>query len=144
MTAWDPYTDADWLRVFPLAGRVGFRLTGEADVHTVEILRRATAELPPEAREIHLQLASLEFIDVAAARQLVALAERPARPRIILHYPPPILLWLIRLVWPGSLDRFSVHGERAAEEPRLAGGPDRSAPWSPLRPLAHRLANDGL
>ena len=112
MTAWDPYTDADWLRVFPLAGRVGFRLTGEADVHTVEILRRATAELPPEAREIHLQLASLEFMDVAALRQLVALAERPAHPRIVLHSPPPILLWLISLLWPDSLDRFSVRAER--------------------------------
>ena len=118
-----PYLDADWLRVTPLADRVGLRLSGEADWHTVEILRQAIAELPPEADEIHLQLASLEFIDVAAARQLVALAERPAHPKIILHYPPPILMWLIRLLWPGSLDHFSVRAERAADGPGPAHVP---------------------
>ena len=115
MTAWNLHPDADWLRVSPLAGRVGLRLTGEADVHTVDILRRATAQLPPEAGEIHLQLASLEFIDVAAIRQLVAVAERPAHPRIILHSPPPILVWMIGLLWPDRLDRFSVCVERAAQ-----------------------------
>jgi hypothetical protein len=114
MTVWELHPDADWLRVSPLAGRVGLRLTGEADVHTVELLRRATAKLPPEAHEIHFQLASLEFMDVAAARQLVALAERPAHPRVILHSPPPILIWLIALLWPDSLDRFSVRAGRAA------------------------------
>lgn len=112
MAAWDLHPDADWLRISPLTGQVGFQLTGEADMHTVEILRRATAEIPPEAREIHLQLASLDFIDVAALRQLVALTERPAHPRVILHSPPPTLLWLISLLWPDSLDRFSVRAER--------------------------------
>jgi hypothetical protein len=112
MVAQDLHPDGDCLRVSPLAGRVGLRLTGEADVHTVEILRRATAELPPEAREIHFQLASLEFVDVAAVRQLVALAERPTRPRVVLHSPPPILLWVIGLLWPDSLDRFSIRAER--------------------------------
>ena len=35
------------------------------------LLRRAIAALPPDAGEIHLQLASLEYIDVAATRELV-------------------------------------------------------------------------
>jgi len=107
--------DANWLSVTPLAGRAGLRLSGEADWHTVEILQRAIAELPPDADEIHLQLASLEFIDVAAARQLVALAERPAPSRVILHQPPAVLMWLISLLWPDSLDRFSVCAARAAQ-----------------------------
>jgi len=115
MTASALHPDADWLRVFPLAGRVGLRLTGEADVHTVQILRHATAVLPPEADEIHLQLASLEFIDVAAARQLVALAERPAPSRVVLHQPPSSLMWLISLLWPGCLDRFLVCAGRVSQ-----------------------------
>ena len=110
-----PCLEADWLSVTPLAGRVGLRLSGEADWHTVEILQRAIAGLPPDADEIHLQLASLEFIDVAAARQLVALAERPAPPTVILHQPPAVLMWLISLLWPDSLDRFSVGAGRAAQ-----------------------------
>lgn len=115
MATLNPHLDADWLRVSPLAGRVGLRLTGEADLHTVQILRRAAAELPPEADEIHLQLASLEFIDVAAVRQLVALAEQPAQPRVVLHHPPSTLIWLIGLLWPDRLDHFSVCAERTGQ-----------------------------
>jgi ABC-type transporter Mla MlaB component len=110
-----PYLGADWLCVTPLADRVGLRLSGEADWHTVEILRQAIAELPPEADEIHLQLASLEFIDVAAVRQLVALAERPVPSRVVLHQPPSSLMWLISLLWPDCLDRVSVCAGRASQ-----------------------------
>jgi ABC-type transporter Mla MlaB component len=112
MTAEGLYPDADWLRISPLTGHIGLRLTGEADMHTAEVLAKALAELPPDAREIHLQLASLDFIDVAAARHLAALAERPARPTVILHYPPASLIFLLRLLWPDSLDRYLIRGER--------------------------------
>jgi len=121
MATSDLYLASDWLRVSPLAGQagqVGLRLDGEADMHTVELLRRAIAELPPEADEIHICLAGLTFLDVAAARQLVALAERPAQPRVILHSPPPVLMWLIGLLWPGSRDRFSISPEHAARDSR--------------------------
>ena len=117
MTAEGLYLDADWLRVSPLMGCTGLRLTGEADMHTAEILSRALRELPPDVREIHLQLASLEFIDVAAARHLAALAERPARPTVILHYSPPSLIFLLGLLWPGSLDRCRICGKRADPKP---------------------------
>jgi ABC-type transporter Mla MlaB component len=112
MTAAGLYPDADWLRISPLTGRTGLRLTGEADMHTAGVLTKALAELPPDAREIHLQLAGLEFIDVAAARHLAALAERPANPTLILHYPPHSLIFLLRLLWPDSLDRCLIYGER--------------------------------
>lgn len=113
MAAPDLYPDADWLAISPLAGRVGLRLTGEADLHTVPALRAALAQLPPDTAEIYLDLAGLEFIDVASARQVAALAERPAQPRITLHDPPPNLIWLIHLLWPESQARFSVLAERA-------------------------------
>jgi hypothetical protein len=79
---------ADWLTITLLEGRTGLRLTGEADLCAVPALRRAVTALPPVAREILLQLAGLEFIDVAAARLLVILTERPGPPDVILHYPP--------------------------------------------------------
>jgi ABC-type transporter Mla MlaB component len=116
-----PGLDADWLSVTLLAGPVGLRLSGEADWHTVGILQRAIAELPPEADEIHLQLASLEFIDVAAARQLVTLTERPAQSRVILHQPPDVLMWLISLLWPDSLIRFFVRGARPGNQASAPG-----------------------
>lgn len=98
-----------WLTVTPLEGRTGLRLAGEADLCTAAALRRAVAELPAGVREIHLQLAGLEFIDVAAARVLVTLTERPGRPAVILHYPPPCLIRVIRLAFPGTLTRFQIH-----------------------------------
>lgn len=106
-----------WLTVTPLEGRTGLRLAGEADLCTVPVLRRAAADLPAGAREIHLQLAGLEFIDVAATRVLVSLTERPGHPAVILHYPPPCLTRIIRLVFPGA--RFRVHN----------AGSSGPAPW---------------
>jgi ABC-type transporter Mla MlaB component len=125
MTAEELYPDADWLNALALSGCTGLRLTGEADMHTAEILQKALAELPSDAAEIHLELAGLEFIDVAAARHLAALAEQPGRPTLILHQPPSSLILLIRLLWPGS--RLRICCERAVPRPRLyllpAGSP---------------------
>jgi ABC-type transporter Mla MlaB component len=98
-----------WLTVTPLEGRTGLRLAGEADLCTAPALRRAIEELPAGAREIHLQLAGLELIDVAAARLLVTLTERPGHPAVTLHYPPPCLIRVMRLAFPGTLARFRVH-----------------------------------
>jgi hypothetical protein len=94
--------------VSELAAGTGLRLSGEADLCTVDILKRAIAALPPEAGEIHFQLASLKFVDVAVARELVALANRPGRPRLVLHYPPPTLLRLLMLCWPEARARIDI------------------------------------
>jgi hypothetical protein len=123
MTIEGLYPDADWLRISPLTGSTGLRLTGEADLHTAEILHNALAELvPPDATEIHLQLASLEFIDVTAARELAALTERPARPQVIMHYPPRSLILLLYLLWPDSFGRVRICGERSVPNPRPQPG----------------------
>jgi ABC-type transporter Mla MlaB component len=119
MTAEELYPDADWLNASALTGCAGLRLTGEADMHTAEILQKALAELPSDAAEIHLELAGLEFIDVAAARHLAALAEQPGRPTLILHEPPSSLILLIRLLWPGS--RLRICCERAVPRTRVSG-----------------------
>ena len=95
-----------------LSARTGLRLSGEADRSCLDLLRQAAAALPCDAGEIHLQLASLEFIDVAAARELVVLTSRPARPRLVLHYPPPVMLRLLRLCWPEARARIAIGAAR--------------------------------
>jgi hypothetical protein len=94
--------------VSQLGGRTGLRLSGQADLCTVDLLKQSIAALPPDADEIHLQLASLEFIDLAAARELVMLTIRPSPPHLVLHDPPPVLLRLLRLCWPEARTRINI------------------------------------
>lgn len=95
------------LTVRPLAGRVGLRLEGEADLTGQPRLSEALAALPPVAR-IHLDLAGLDFVDVAATRQLIALTQQPPYPRLILHDPPPALIRLTGLLWPDANVEFCL------------------------------------
>ena len=98
--------------VSELSARTGLRLSGRADLSTVDLLKHAIAALPADAGEIHLQLASLEFIDEAATRGLVMLTARPTRPRLVLHYPPDVMLRLLRLRWPEARARVTISAGR--------------------------------
>lgn len=73
--------------------------------------------------EIHLQLSALDFADVSAARELVALTRLPSRPLVILHYPPAALTRLIALLWPDAWDQVVIKDERG-------DGPAAVRPWS--------------
>ncbi|HEY2281253.1 MAG TPA: STAS domain-containing protein [Streptosporangiaceae bacterium] len=88
------------LTVTLLDGQAGLRLRGEVDMLSADALRQAIEALPADVGEVHLELAELTFIDVGGTRELLALARRPARPRLILHQPPCGLLRLIHLLWP--------------------------------------------
>lgn len=57
-----PVPGAGRLAIEPLDGQTVLRLTGELGLRTVPAQRR-------DVREIHLQLAGLECIDVAAVRR---------------------------------------------------------------------------
>jgi hypothetical protein len=103
---------AGGLAVGQLTARTGLRLSGQADLRTAGLLKQAIAALPPDAHEINLQLTSLEFIDVAAARELVMLTRRPSRPRLVLHYPPPVMLRLLSLCWPEARARIAIGAAR--------------------------------
>ena len=120
--------------VSQLSARTGLRLSGRADLDTVDLLKHAIAALPTDVGEIHLQLASLEFIDEAAARELVMLTARPNRPRLVLHYPPPVMLRLLRLCWPEARPRFTIS---AGRPDKIPNGPQAAV--NP-RPLARRVA----
>jgi len=86
------------LTVTLLENPAGLCLRGEADTLGVETLRAAIAALPTGAREVNLDLAALSFIDVCCTRELLILAHRPERPRLILHQPPTSLIWLVGLL----------------------------------------------
>jgi STAS domain len=108
------------LTVSPLAGRAGLRLDGEADLISQDELQKALAALPPDAAEIHLELAGLTFTDVAATRALIACTLQPPCPRLILHHPPPSLQRVIHLLWPDSNVQFRFSPIAAQDGPPAA------------------------
>jgi len=124
------------LTVSPLAGRTGLRLDGEADLNSQDELQEALAALPPDAAEIHFELARLKFIDVAAARVLIARTLQPPHPRLILHHPPPSLQRVIHLLWPDSNAQFRFSTDNGAEE--LAGRAS-SSPALPVGSDGHEV-----
>jgi hypothetical protein len=141
--------DGAWFTASLLEGRAGLRLAGDADVLSVRVLRAAIAALPAGLPEVHLQLSGLDAIDISAVRELIGIARRPSRPRVILHHPPPVLLRLIRLVWTGSPSQFQVaekvpdHVIRADRPPSSPCPPPspastaRTSPaWAPAAPPA--------
>jgi hypothetical protein len=130
------------LTVRPLAGRAGLRLEGEADLTGQPRLREALAALPPAA-EIHLDLASLDFIDIAATRQLIALTQQLARPRRRRPDPPPPRRRLTRLLWPDANVEFCLSPgmiiDHDGEAPGRRRKPSQTAGFVSrflLRPLA--------
>jgi hypothetical protein len=108
------------LTVCSLAGRAGLRLDGEADLTSQDELQKALAALPPDAAEIHFELARLMFIDVAATRVLIARTLQPPHPRLILHHPPPFLQRLIHVLWPDSNAQFDFSPDNGSGR-ELAG-----------------------
>ena len=119
------------LTVSPLTGRTGLRLEGEADLTSQDELQKALAALPPGAAEIHFELARLNFIDVAAARALIARTLQPPHPRLILHHPPSSLQRLIHLLWPDSNAQFRVSPDSRLEDEPAAAQPGRAKPNLP-------------
>ncbi len=82
-----PETGLSAFAIGPLRGHTGFRLTGEADFTVRDRLRAALAALAADgAREIHLDLAGLGFIDVCCTRELIAIDRASSRraPRRVL------------------------------------------------------------
>ena len=82
-------------------GRRGFRLTGEIDLATIDVLATALSGHAAAGDDLHLELGQLRFIDVTATRMLVDAARRLDPPaRVVLHDPPRVLRRMLDLVWP--------------------------------------------
>lgn len=117
MTGLPTRTEPGMLTVRMLADRVGLCLNNEADLTNQLEIRRALAALPPTAM-VHLELAGLTFIDIAATRELIGPTQQPPHPRLILHHPPPVLERLISLLWPdANAELHASANHRSEPEP---------------------------
>jgi hypothetical protein len=108
------------LTIRPLPSRRGLILAGEADLTATDTLRAALAALPADGTgEIHLDLAGLQFIDVACTRELIALTGRHPAARVIAHHPPASLLRITALLYPEATIVFT--GTSRPYAPAAAG-----------------------
>lgn len=97
------------LRVTPLSGQRGVRVTGEINVLTraqwVSALDRVTATATTGTAgdgDVHLELSELSFVDAGGAAALAACAQRLGEGRrMVLHDPPPALNRILEILWPG-------------------------------------------
>ncbi|MGE5131423.1 MAG: STAS domain-containing protein [Gemmatimonadota bacterium] len=112
------------LAIGALPDGAGLRLAGDADLASLGRLRAALAALPASGGTIHLDLSELRFIDVAAARELMAITQSAPARRLVLHDPPPSLRRIVSLLWPGS------QAEIRAGSPCQPGPPEGRRPAS--------------
>jgi len=106
-----PDQDDGLLTISALAGRVGLRLAGDVDASSHDRLRSALAALPADGiTAAHLELAGLDFMDVAGTRELIALMQSHPGLRLILHDPPGSLQRILALLWPGTNAELLVDG----------------------------------
>ncbi len=128
------------LTISPLTGRAGLRLDGEADLSSQDELQKVLAALPPGTAEIHFELARLRFIDVAAARMLIARTLQPPHPRLILHHRPPSLQRLIHLLWPDSNAQFRFSPDSRFEDESAAAQAGPAKPSLPCPAIQRAVA----
>ena len=79
---------------------------GEVDIATSEMFRSIVdvvvgdADGTSQRRRAHLDLAGVEFIDVAGARVLVAAAtDNGHSVELVVQHPPPMLKRIVELAW---------------------------------------------
>ncbi|MCW2910566.1 MAG: anti-sigma factor antagonist [Actinomycetia bacterium] len=75
----------------------GYALAGEIDESTVRGLAGKLAELAADLDEVHLDLAALDYSDLAGLRVIVQLAAAGRR-RVVLHQVPPHLRAILGIV----------------------------------------------
>ncbi len=116
-----------------------YALAGEIDESTVGGLSGKLAEIAADLDEVHLDLAALDYSDLAGLRVIVGLAA-DGRRRVVLHHVPPHLRAILGIVgwdtapgwrWPEArcawppprwrLGRAADHGHARRPGPRLQG-----------------------
>lgn len=117
------------LRITRTGSPAGLVIAGDIDEFSHAILIGALSELADVPGEIHLDLAGVEYCDIAGLRSMVRLAKssaggRDSGARVVLHAVPPQLKTVLRIVgWdaaPGLVLAASglVIGEPPSGEPR--------------------------
>jgi anti-anti-sigma factor len=91
-----------------LPGRPGIRASGEISALTRPSWEGALTELARRHADVsYLELSGVRFVDVAGASALAATAMNLSGGRIVVEDPPPHLLRVLELFWPG-LPRIEV------------------------------------
>ena len=97
----DVVSDDGQLRITRPAGEPWLFVAGEIDEYSYKSLIRTLASVARDPSEIHIDLADLEYCDVAGLRAFVVLAA-PRRdyagPRVVLHHVPPHLVNVLHIL----------------------------------------------
>jgi ABC-type transporter Mla MlaB component len=93
-----PLYDDGALRITLIPGPgSGYALAGEIDEAAFPALARRLGEIVADLDEVHLNLAVLEYTDLAGLRIIVALADSGCR-RVVLHQVPRHLQAILNIV----------------------------------------------
>lgn len=93
-----PLYDDGALRITQIPGPdPGYALAGEIDEAAFPALARRLDEIAADLDEVHLDLAALDFADLAGLRVIVGLADAGRR-GVVLHQVPPHLRTILNIV----------------------------------------------
>jgi len=95
-------SDDGQLRITRLGDQPWLVVAGEIDEYSYKSLIRVLASVARDASEIHIDLADVEYCDVAGLRAFVVLAAAPCRdqagPRVVLHQVPSHLVNVLHIL----------------------------------------------
>jgi ABC-type transporter Mla MlaB component len=98
----DVVSDDGQLRITRLGDGPWLVVAGEIDESSYESLIRVLASVARDPGEIHIDLADVEYCDVAGLRAFVVLAAAPCRdqagPRVVLHQVPSHLVNVLHIL----------------------------------------------
>lgn len=127
--------------ITPLCDRAGALLAGEADYTVGDILRSALAALAADgARDIHLDLTELGFMDVACTRELITFTRHHPAVRLAVYNAPASMRRITAILNPEVTIEFidtsrPGTGEAGGRPGRFASRwPASAAPGEPLAP----------
>lgn len=93
-----PLYDDGALRIIQIPGPgSGYALVGEIDEAAFPALARRLDEIAADLGEVHLNLAALDYADLAGLRVIVGLADTGRR-GVVLHQVPPHLRAILSIV----------------------------------------------
>ena len=98
----DVVSDDGQLRITRLGDEAWLFVAGEIDEYSYKSLIRALASVARDPSEIHIDLADVEYCDVAGLRAFVVLAAAPCRDhdgtRVVLQHVPPRLVNILHIL----------------------------------------------
>src|SRR3984885_12389085 len=105
------------VRITRLGDEPWLVVAGEIDEYSYKSLIRALAGVARDPGEIHIDLADVEYCDVAGLRAFVVLAAAPCRdqagPRVVLHQVPPPLVNVLHILGWDATSGLTIAEEQA-------------------------------